>query len=503
VVNQPNFLTGGNGQCKDLILLAGANVTIPTGYILTVEENLNAAGNTIDGLGELRINGPSSTLTGSLTVNSNLTVNASATLVLGGGSSLNLGRNFIINGSVNPNGLPITFTGSNNSTVTGNIGFYDLVVNKSSSANFVQLGSDITVSNQVDLQTGDIELNNFELDLGTTGTLVNETSANRVNGITGGTIRAVRTLNAPSSVNVGGLGAELTSASNLGSTEIIRKHNQVVFGAGFGINRRYEIYPTNNSTLNATLVFNYFDDELVTGSGTIVEGELDLWRFNGLTWDVQNATLNDVANTITKTGIPQFSEWTAASEVNNPLGIDLAFFRVICKNKQPLAIWKTFKETDSKTFIIEGSTNGKEWYEVASMPAAGNSNDDKDYNLLLNTSPSINQIRLTMVDDFGVKHIFNRAPIACDEISDEFVAKLFPNPGDGLFQVEFPGFTGNLDLRVLNTLGQEVGGSFYDTSRNQSLKMDLRGLPSGIYRVIIKTDEDSGNQQKVFNLVIR
>ena len=74
----------------------------------SVNENIDAAGNTIDGTGDLAINGASSTLTGSLTVNSNLLVNASSTLVLGTGAALNLGKDFTVNGSITPNSLPVT-----------------------------------------------------------------------------------------------------------------------------------------------------------------------------------------------------------------------------------------------------------------------------------------------------------------------------------------------------------------------------------------------------------
>ncbi len=502
VPNQPTFISGGNGQCKDLVLLTGAVVTIPTGYTLTVNENIDAAGNTIDGVGDLAINGASSTLTGSLTVNSNLIVNASSTLVLGTGSTLNLGKDFTVNGSLTPNSLPVTFVGTNHSTVSGNIGFYDLVVNKTTSSYNVVLGSDITVSNEVNLLSGNVELNGFELDLGGTGSLVNETSSNRVTGLTGGTIRATRNLNAPTDVDVAGLGAILSSSANMGSTEVIRKHNQVVFGIGYGLNRRYEIHPTNNSSLNAKFVFNYFDDELVTGSGTITETELDLWRFNGTTWDVQHAVLDDIGNTITKTGIPQFSEWTGASEVNNPLPIELAYANITCEGIHPTLSWKTVKETDTRSFQIEVSPDGKNWEVLKSVPAAGNSNSDREYMFELKGIPDGTQmIRLSMLDVNNKLHSYDRMENCTNGLLAKRTISIHPNPTTGAFTVDLNGTSEDvLDVKVFNTLGQSVGGAIHDASRRDKIKMDLQGLPAGIYKVQIAGYQDG---IRSFNVVVR
>jgi len=380
-----------------------------------------------------------------------------------------------------------------------------LVINKSSSNVFVALGVNTSVTNQVNMQTGYIELNGFDLNLGTTGSLVNETSANRVTGTTGGRILATRTLNAPSSINVAGLGAVLSSSVNMGSTEVIRKHNQVIFGVGFGGNRRYEIHPTTNTGLNATLVFNYFDDELVTASGTIVEGEFDLWRFNGTIWTQQTGTINMVANTITKTGIPEFSEWTGGSYVNNPLAIELAYFKLNCNEKSTDFIWKTLKETDSKTFFIEASSNGRNWEMIGSTKAAGNSGEERDYKLTIAKIPSgFNQARLTLSDEMGEKHIFNTLSLNCNGDIKPFNPSVYPNPGNGDFTLDVSGIDEIVEISIINTLGQQVAGQFNDGTRNQKIKVDLRGYASGIYRMLLSVkDLDGEIQQKSLNLIVR
>jgi uncharacterized Zn-binding protein involved in type VI secretion len=502
VANQPAFTSGGNGQCNDLVLLTGAVVTIPTGYTLTVNKDLNLATNTINGDGVLAINGVSSTLKGSLTTNANLLVNSGSTLVLGTGSTLNIGRNLTVNGSLTPNSLPVTFVGLTNSTVSGNIGLYNLVVNKTTSSQNVVLGSDITVSNQLNLLSGNVELNGFKLDLGTTGNLINETASNRVTGLSGGTIQATRTLNAPFNVNVGGLGAILSSSANMGSTVIIRKHNQIVFGTGFGLNRRYEIHPTNNASLNAKFIFNYFDDELVTASGTIEEAELDLWRFNGVNWEVQHALLDDIDNTITKTGIAQFSEWTGASEVNNPLPIELAYANISCEGIHPTISWKTLKETDTRSYQIEISQDGKNWDVLKTVPAAGNSNSEREYMVELKGIPNgTKMIRLSMLDAANKLYSYDRMENCSSALSAKREISIHPNPTTGAFTIDLKGTSEDiLDVKVFNTLGQIVGGAIHDASRRDKIKMDLMGLPAGIYKVQIAGYQDGISS---FNIVVR
>jgi hypothetical protein len=221
---------------------------------------------------------------------------------------------------------------------------------------------------------------------------------------------------------------------------------------------------------------------------------------------VQNAVLDDIGNTITKTGIPQFSEWTGASELNNPLDINLAFFSLNCKGKSGTEfIWKTLREKDSKTFTLEASANGKNWESIATTNAAGNSGEERDYKIMLPKIPSgFNQVRLTMMDGTGKKNIFNSLPLNCNPEIQVFNPTVYPNPGNGDFTLDLSGLTEMVYLSVLNILGQEVAGQLNNGSRNQKVKLDLRGYPAGIYRLQISSlSEAEVPLTKSINLVIR
>jgi hypothetical protein len=258
--------------------------------------------------------------------------------------------------------------------------------------------------------------------------------------------------------------------------------------------------------LNATLEFNYFDDELSTPLGSIVESEVNLYRFDGTNYVEQNGTLNSVANTITKTGIPQFSEWTSGSYLNNPLDIDLAFFNLNCKGKNGTDfIWKTLREKDSKTFSLEASDDGKEWESIATTKASGNSNEDRNYKIMLPKIPSVfKQVRLTMIDEAGTKHLFKSLALNCNSNVQNFNPAVYPNPGNGDFTLDLSGLTEMVYVSVLNILGQEVAGQLNNGSRSQKVKLDLKGYPAGIYRLQISSmGEADVPIFKSLNLVIK
>ena len=190
---------------------------------------------------------------------------------------------------------------------TTNVTYNKLRINNSAGA---YLPGSFTVNDTLSVILGDLNLNGFVLTLAPAGYLT-ETAGNTVTG-TSGYITTTRNLNAPSALNVGGLGAVLTTAVNLGSTEIRRGHTvQNGLNGNTSILRYFDITPTANTGLNATLVYKFDDSEL---NGKI-ESALSLYKSTntGSTWTVQGGTVNTTANTITLSGIGSFSRWSASS----------------------------------------------------------------------------------------------------------------------------------------------------------------------------------------------
>jgi hypothetical protein len=234
---------------------------------------------------------------------------------------------------------------------TGNVGIYNLDVEPDLSGlltfNNLYLGAGIsttllsgmTVNSSLILDT-DLDLNGNTVTLGSSGTLIE--NSGRLYGSTG-TITTTHTLGAVTNENVAGLGAEITTSANMGSTTITRSH-AVQSGAGnMGIQRYYDIAPETTSGLDATLVFHYDDAELYGKT----ESDLMLFRSadNGATWASQGGTVDTEANTITLSGIDAFSRWTA-SDSEHPLPVTLSEFSAHFI-QQPKLFWTTQSESDN------------------------------------------------------------------------------------------------------------------------------------------------------------
>ena len=140
-------------------------------------------------------------------------------------------------------------------------------------------------------------------------------------GYVRGRIQKIDTLAAGTSVsNFGQIGASISWQDRpLGATVITRSADTISRGNGQqSIRRYYDIIPTTKTRLNATFVFKYSTTEL----GTYNPNTLELWRStnNGFTWRRQGGVVDTAQRTITKSGIVQFSRWTA-SDASHLLGL--------------------------------------------------------------------------------------------------------------------------------------------------------------------------------------
>ena len=145
------------------------------------------------------------------------------------------------------------------------------------------------------------------VDGSTNGIIVGESENSRILGATGGEVVKITTLNAPTSVNPGNIGVEITSTEDLGSTEIRRGHlPQNILGLN-GIERYFSISPTNNEGLDADVRVHYFDGEL----NGLAETGVEPWAFDDLNWSNLSASMTDPsANWVEATGIASFDTLT-------------------------------------------------------------------------------------------------------------------------------------------------------------------------------------------------
>lgn len=284
--------------------------------------------------------------TGNWTTTANINTNGNVTLLsnhqmhslsINTGGVFNISNRTLKLTASNPITQSGTFTVTNSSVEyngtalqtisTTNITYNKLKINNSAGTS---LFGNVTVNDSLSVLLGDLDLNGKVLTVSPTGNL-SETSGNTVKGASG-YITTTRSLNAPSSLNVAGFGAVLTTSANLGSTVIRRGHTiQNGLNGGTSIARYFDITPTNNDGLDASMIFKYDDSEL-NGKP---EGSLKLFSSTntGTTWTLAGGANNAGANSISVSKINSFSRWSAdSSSVSMVLNFAMeGFYNILTK----------------------------------------------------------------------------------------------------------------------------------------------------------------------------
>lgn len=220
----------------------------------------------------------------------------------------NLG--FTNNGHFKAAASTVIFTDSTNTRpvlINGNskTSFYQLAIGQD-----VQLQQNIVVTSNLYLNRGNLQLNQYNIDLAQSGTIIGERNESRIMGKESGTVTRTANLQSPQQVNPGNIGVSITSAANLGHTVITRGHASPIRSAPASIaNRYFNIAPAFNHHLNASLQFHYLETEL-TGN----ENELTLFASEGYGWKPAGKdNTNAAANWLSKNKLDQLHRYTLAA----------------------------------------------------------------------------------------------------------------------------------------------------------------------------------------------
>lgn len=412
----------------------------------------------------------------SLTISGNLQVRTEGNIRL-----VLENMNVLNNGAGDFSGSTIVLTGADQVSLggSGNWHVRSLVINKNSGMAF--LDKPLLVNDSISLQKGVLNLNHQTVLLAPVATIEGENEENRIVGPDGGEIMITQSLNNPSSVNPGKLGAFITSAANMGAVTVKRGHKVHNNGS---ISRYYDIIPANNNALQATLRFYYLNAELNNQS----ESQLQLFTSTtgGSNWQAQNFTArNGTLNYVEKNNISSFYLHTLSS-VSSPLPVFWGPVQAWCNTNSIEVKWQTLQEINSSHFIIQRSVNGASWNDIGQVQASGNSSTIQSYNFidpLLSSNTAI-QYRIQAVDIDGSKKY---SPVVIVQTcTDPVLLKLAPVPAKTTttLQLYSPAnyrsivsITG-VDGRVYQQRAIEVR-----TGNNQFV-LDVSRLASGTYYVL-------------------
>lgn len=191
--------------------------------------------------------------------------------------------------------------------------FFKLIV---SNASGVLLNKSISVVDSLKITAGTLNTGSDTIFLGSAAHLIEPPDQPIV-----GRIITTRVVSLSTLENFGGVGLTLNaSGSAAGATTVLRQTGIPSVGNGNqSILRFFDVTPTNNSGLDATLTFRYGNSELNGHNASI----LRLWKStdNGLTWSLGGGTVDTSLRVLTLSGVQSLSRWTASDSLH-PLGGD-------------------------------------------------------------------------------------------------------------------------------------------------------------------------------------
>lgn len=389
------------------------------------------------------------------------------------------------NGTMIPGESTVKFTGSTASAISGDaVDFYSLIIDKVGVD--LSLEDSINVTEQVIFTQGNFDLAGQPLNLLTTGEIQNESETSRFFSSTanGRILRQVEFAGPLADADSGNLGLTITTTASMGQTQIIRSHDAQTLAFGTSINRYFEIIPTNNNNLNATIRFDYFDAEL----NSLPEGSLLLFKSNdqGNTWSLLGTNLSSTStNFLQQGGVDDLGRITASTQTSFPVEW-LEFTAEPYEDRYSLLSWVTGSEQNNEGFFVERTLDegNNNWETIGFVPGQGTTPTPSVYEFIDET-PGVgeNLYRLRQIDIDGTE---NYSEIRNVYFEPGLDVKLYPNPAAGAMtylEVELPE---SQDVRI--SITDNHGKTVYESKQGllagrNKIGIQVETLAEGMYYI--------------------
>lgn len=216
------------------------------------------------------------------------------------------------------------------------------------------------------------------------------------------------------------------------------------------------------------------------------------WRaINGVT---VNGAASPVLSSVTRPSWPIFitENFNLAPE-SLPLPVELMAFFATCQQGAVNLKWVTASELNNSHFVILRSTDGVEFKEIGVVKGSGNSTTPVNYtfNDLPGNGHEVVYYKLHQYDLNGDLSPSGVISATCTD-DKPVTVNLYPVPArDHLMIMINSNINDKVSIEMYNGLGQIVKNRSFSITRGiQEYRLDLSGIPSGVYFVKIA----AGNQ---------
>jgi hypothetical protein len=408
------------------------------------------------------------------------------------------------------------FIGSQNPQTTGNAipaTMVNMYLDKASDFR-VLLEKQTNVQGELNLANGKLDLNGFNLFLGSTSVdaTVNGGNDNSYvitwDGSDNGKI--IHQVNDPVGTYIFPLGdsdhyspanISFNTGTILGITNprieaaVMAEDHPELSDASKYISRYWRVNTHDITDIDYDIQFQYVDAELVGAT----EAELFPCKYNPLGWIFRSdapaiikegaGSTNHTSNLATWTGLSTFSDFTLMGD-GEPLPVELITFDVVQDKNKVRLDWVTSSETNNDYFTIERSRDAINFIDLARIKGAGNSNRTLTYRAFDDQMiPGIVYYRLKQTDFNGEFSYSN--PVAVNIQSESlFNASLLSEPSGNDLLIRLDNPDQRVRISISDLSGRIISDQLF-TGMKSGMLVHIPGfadLPHGAYLINLVSD---------------
>lgn len=170
---------------------------------------------------------------------------------------------------------------------------------------------------------------------------------------------------------------------------------------------------------------------------------------------------------------------------NELIPLTLLDFKGSIVRDENFLYWQTSQEINSDVFVVERSSDARNFNVIGSVETAGNSSVTKNYFFSdKQPLPNINFYRLKILDNDG-KFTYSKC-IAIKRTND-FDILLFPNPANDILFIQFKAKKGSAVLQIIDAGGKKIKENNIILNENSSFSINVERFAKGTYQLLIKT----------------
>jgi hypothetical protein len=296
--------------------------------------------------------------------------------------------------------------------------------------------------------------------------------------------------------------APWAGASNVGGVTFFNCPNNGMTGnncaANSVIDRWWDITPSSAVTANVTLSYRGSENTL---NAPYNSSNVGIQWWDGSYWNLDNATSGSAlavtsgVGNVTANGLSQFCPFVITSALV-PLPVEIVQMDIKCLGDGNLISWTTVSETNSMNFIIERSDNGTEFFEIATLKAAGNSQQTLFYSY---SDEVQNQntlyYRIKEVDMNGnIKKYKIVSTQACHSNDNNID---IANTNDGKVFITFNSFENtSYEIALYDLVGQLIKKEIINCSKGlNKIQLDTQGIQQSVYLLKVSGNNTAKNQK--------